>query len=210
MRVDERIRILCVDDHAIVREGLTLILERQPDMKVVGVAATAQEAVRVFQTHRPDITLMDLQLEHTSGVDAIRQIRRIDPEARIIVLTIFQGDEDVFRALQSGATTYLLKDTISDDLIRVVREVHAGACPRGSQVEALLADRAGRPALTAREVQVMELVAVGLRNREIATSLHISEETVGVHIRNIFAKLDVNDRSAAIAISLRRGIIHLQ
>lgn len=208
--MDDRIRILCVDDHAIVREGLTLILERQSDMKVVGVAATAEEAVRVFQTHHPDITLMDLQLEHTSGVEAIRDIHRIDPEARIIVLTVYQGDEDVFRALQSGATTYLLKDTISDDLIRVVREVHGGARPRASHVEAVLADRAGRPTLTAREVQVMELVAVGLRNREIATSLHISEETVGVHIRNIFAKLDVNDRSAAIAISLRRGIIHLR
>lgn len=206
----DRIRILCVDDHAIVREGLTLILERQPDIQVVAVAATAEEAVRVYETHRPDITLMDLQLEGTSGVEAIRSIHRINPQARIIVLTVYQGDEDVFRALQSGATTYLLKDTISDDLIRVVREVHAGEHPRASNVEALLADRASRPALTPREIQVMELVAVGLRNREIATSLHISEETVGVHIRNIFAKLHVNDRSAAIAISLRRGIIHLR
>ncbi len=205
-----RIRVVCVDDHRIVREGIALIIGRQSDMEVVGLAATGEEAVTLFARCRPDVTLMDLQLGATSGVDAIRAIRRTDPAARIVVLTMYQGDEDIYRALEAGAVTYVLKDTLSDDLVRVVREVHAGNQPLSSpDVEARLAERAARPPLTPREVQVIELIARGLRNKEIAASLGISEETAQVHVKHILAKLNVQDRTAAVTVALRRGIIHL-
>lgn len=203
------IRVLCVDDHRIVREGLALIVNRQPDMEVVGTASSGQESVDLFMKLRPDITLMDLRLEGMSGVDAIRAIRKQAASARIVVLTMYQGDEDIYRALQAGAATYLLKDTLSDDLVRVVREVHAGRHPVMPDVEARLAERAANPTLTPREVQVMELVSQGMRNKELAAELGISEETAHVHVRNILTKLKVKDRSAAITVALRRGIIHL-
>lgn len=204
-----RIRVLCVDDHRIVREGIALIIERQPDMEVVASAASGEEAIELFRRHRPDVTLMDLQLGGLSGVDAIRAIRQHAPTARIVVLTMYQGDEDIFRALQAGAATYLLKDTLSDDLIRVVRDVYAGKPTLGADVEARLAERAAGPTLTPREIQVMELVSQGMRNKEIAAALGISEETAQVHVKNILAKLKVKDRSAAINVALRRGIIHI-
>jgi two-component system NarL family response regulator len=206
--VKPRIRVLCVDDHRIVREGIGLIIARQEDMEVVGSAATGEEAVLLFKRERPDVTLMDLQLPVMSGLDAIRSIRREDAEARIIVLTMYQGDEDIHRALSAGATTYLLKDTLSDDLIRFVREVHAGRSPIRADVKARLDERAGQPTLTPREVQVMELVYEGRRNKEIGTLLGISEETVQVHLKNIFAKLKVGERTAAVNVALRRGIVH--
>lgn len=202
------IRVLCVDDHRIVREGLTLIIERQRDMKVVGAAATGEEAVALFQRHRPNVTLMDLQLGAMTGVETIRAIRRHDKDARIIVLTMYQGDEDIYRALDAGAATYLLKDMLSDDLIRVVREVNAGERPVSAGVQALLSERAASPTLTPREVQVVELIAQGMRNKEIAVSLGISEETAQVHVRNILAKLKVQDRTAVVQVAIRRGIIH--
>jgi two-component system, NarL family, response regulator len=208
--VKSRIRVLCVDDHRIVREGIGLIIARQADMEVVGSAATGEEAVLLFRRERPDVTLMDLQLPTMSGLDAIRSIRREDAEARIIVLTMYQGDEDIHRALSAGATTYLLKDTLSDDLIRFVREVHAGRSPIRADVKARLDERAGQPTLTPREVQVMELVYEGRRNKEIATLLGISEETVQVHLKNIFAKLKVGERTAAVNVALRRGIVHIK
>jgi DNA-binding NarL/FixJ family response regulator len=204
-----RIRVLCVDDHRIVREGLTLIINRQPDMDVVGSAADGEEAVELFARLLPDVTLMDLQLGTMGGVDAIRAIRRQTPAARIVVLTMYQGDEDIHRALEAGAATYLLKDTLSDDLVRVVRQVHAGDHPVMPTVEARLAERAASPTLTRREVQVIELISQGMRNKEIAASLGISEETAHVHVRNILAKLKVKDRSGAINVALRRGIIHI-
>jgi DNA-binding NarL/FixJ family response regulator len=204
-----RIRVMCVDDHRIVREGISLIIDRQPDMEVVGSAASGEESVELFQQCRPDVTLMDLQLRSMSGVEAIRAIRRQDEAARIVVLTMYSGDEDIHRALEAGAATYLLKDTLSDDLIRVVREVHEGKQPIGADVEARLAERAGRPRLTSREVQVLELIAQGMRNKEIAAALGISEETAQVHVKNILAKLKVKDRTAAVNVALRRGIIHL-
>ena len=202
------IRVLCVDDHRIVREGIALIIGRQPDMKVVGSAATGEEAIELFQRHHPSVTLMDLQLGRMSGVETIRAIRRLDKNARIVVLTMYQGDEDIYRAVEAGAATYLLKDMLSDDLIRVVREVHAGERPVSPSVQALLSERAGRPTLTPREVQVVELIAQGMRNKEIAISLGISEETAQVHVRNILAKLKVQDRTAVIQVAVRRGIIH--
>jgi DNA-binding NarL/FixJ family response regulator len=204
-----RIRVLCVDDHRIVREGITLIISRQPDMEVVASAASGEESIELFRQHQPDITLMDLQLGAMSGVDAIRAIRRESPGARIVVLTMYQGDEDIFRALEAGAATYLLKDMLSEDLIRVVREVHSGNQPIRPEVEALLAKRAAGSTLTNREVEVIDLIAQGMRNKEIAASLGISEETAQVHVKHILAKLKVKDRSAAITVALRRGIIHL-
>ena len=204
------IRVLCVDDHRIVREGIGLIIARQPDMEVVGSAATGEEAVIVFKRERPDVTLMDLQLSTMSGLEAIQAIRREDADARIIVLTMYQGDEDIHRALTAGATTYLLKDTLSDDLIRFVREVHAGRRPIRADVKARLDERATQPTLTPREVQVMELVSEGRRNKEIAVLLGISEETVQVHLKNIFAKLKVGERTAAVNIAIRRGIVHIK
>ena len=205
----DRIRVLCVDDHRIVREGLGLIINRQPDMEVVASAASGEESVVLFQHYRPDVTLMDLQLCGMSGVEAIRAIRGHDRDARIVVLTMYQGDEDIFRALDAGAATYLLKDTLSDDLVRVVREVHAGQQPLRPEVEARLAERAAGPTLTPRELEVIELIALGMRNKEIAASLGISDETAQVHVKHILAKLKVKDRSAAITVALRRGIIHL-
>lgn len=207
---DTRIRVLCVDDHRIVRDGIALIIGHQPDMEVVGAASSGQAAVEMFQRLRPDVTLMDLQLGSMSGVEAIREIRRFEPTGRIIVLTIYQGDEDIHRAIEAGATTYLLKDMLSDDLVRVVREVHAGGQPVRPEVAARLAARASGPTLTPREVQVIELVAQGMRNKEVGAALGISEETAHVHVRNILTKLNVHDRSAAITVALRRGIIHLQ
>lgn len=203
------IRILCVDDHRIVREGIASLIDRQPDMHVVASAASGEEAIDLFLEHQPDITLMDLQLGVMDGITAIKIIRRRAPEARIVVLTMRRGDEDIHRALEAGASTYLMKDTISDDLIRVLREVQAGEHPMPADVEARLAERATRASLTDREVQVVELVAQGMRNKEIGVSLGITETTVQVHVKNILAKLKVQDRSGAITAAIRRGIIHI-
>jgi len=204
------ISVLCVDDHSIVREGIALIINQQPDMKVIASAATGEEAIELHRRLAPDITLMDLRLPGISGTVATERILNDDAAARIVVLTMFDGDEDIHRAMRAGAATYLLKDTLSNDLIRVVREVHAGKRPVPPDVEARLAMRSTMPTLTPREVEVMELVTQGLRNKEIAPSLGISEGTVQVHVKSILAKLGVNDRTAAVKIALRRGIVHIQ
>lgn len=210
-KANSRIRVLIVDDHRIVREGLALVINRQPGMCVAATAASADEAVKLYQQHRPDLTVMDLQLGDTSGIGAILTIRAHDSAARIVVLTMMRGDEDIYRAMEAGAITYLLKDTAIEDLARVIREVHAGNNPQISpEIKAQMAARAGRPMLTGRETEVLELVRRGLRNREIGTSLGISEETVQSHVRSILNKLDVPDRTAAVDVALRRGILHLQ
>lgn len=205
-----RIRVMCVDDHPLVREGLTRKIGLQPDMKVVAMAANGEEALKLFEAHQPDVTLMDLNLPGMSGLDTIVALRRSHPQARIIVLTMYMGDEDIHRALQAGAAAYVLKTTVSDDLIGVIREVHAGARPMSSDVAAQLTARAVSPGVTAREKEVLELMATGLRNKEIAATLRISEDTVEVHAKNIFTKLNVRDRTAAVTVALRRGIIHLR
>lgn len=206
-----RIRVLCVDDHGLVREGIALIIAGVPDMEVVGSAATGEEAVAEFRSLRPDVTLMDLRLAGpTTGVEAIKTIRAGAPEARIIVLTMYSGDADIHRALEAGAATYLLKDMLSDDLLRVIRDVHGGGRPLPPDVKARLDARPPRPNLTPREVEVLDLVARGKRNAEIAVLLGISLETVPVHLKHIFAKLDVTDRTAAVSIALRRGIVHIE
>ncbi|HEY6508363.1 MAG TPA: response regulator transcription factor [Vicinamibacterales bacterium] len=205
-----RIRVLCVDDHRLVREGIALIISGTRDMEVVGAATTGEEAIAQFRRHRPDVTLMDLRLAGAvSGVDAIKAIHAEAPDARIIVLTMYSGDEDIHRALVAGATAYLLKDTLSDDLLRVIREVHAGGRPVSPDVKALLDARSGQRNLTRREIEVLELVAKGKRNKEIAVLLGMSLETVPVHLKHIFAKLDVTDRTAAVGVALRRGIVHI-
>jgi len=204
-----KIRVLSVDDHRVMLEGLALLIGRQPDMQVVASATNGDQAVAQYLSVRPDVTLMDLQLPGTNGLQAIRQIRRADPEARIVVLTMYQGDEDVYRALEAGAATYLLKDALSDELVNVIRQVHHGDRPRTPEVEAQLESRRQQPVLTPREVQVVGLITEGLRNKEIAVSLGISEQTAKVHVKNILAKLRVNDRAAVISVAARRGIVHL-
>jgi two-component system NarL family response regulator len=201
--------VLCVDDHRIVREGIALIISQQPDMEVVGTAATGEEAVELFSQARPDVTLMDLQLPTMSGLEAIRRIRQIDDSARIVVLTMYKGDEDIYRALNAGAVTYLLKDMVGSDLMDVIRAVHAGEQPMMPGVKALLDEHSRQASLTAREIQVLEMVYRGFRNKEIAGLLLLQEETVRVHLKNIYSKLNVSDRTAAVNVALRRGIIHL-
>jgi len=205
-----KIRVLCVDDHRIVREGIASLLNRQPDIEVVASAATVQEAIECFAANEPDVTLMDLQLGAESGLTAIRAIRGRVPSARVIVLSMFQGEEDIFGALEAGASAYVLKDTLSGLLIRMVRDIHAGSTPEVSpEVQARLDQRAERPTLTQREKQVIELISRGMRNKEIGATLGISEETAQVHVKHILAKFHVQDRTAALTEAVRRGIIHI-
>jgi DNA-binding NarL/FixJ family response regulator len=204
------IRVLCVDDHRLMREGVARIVGVQPDMEVVAEASNGEHAVAQFVASRPDVTLMDLQLPVTSGPEATRRIREVDRAARIIVLTMYRGDEDIYRAFEAGAMGYVLKDTISDDLIHVIREVHAGRRVVTPEIQQALDERARRPTLSLREWQVLELMAEGMRNKEIAVALGISADTVGMHVKNLYTKLDVHDRTAAVAKAIRRGIIRIQ
>lgn len=204
------IRILIVDDHPAIRRGLVATLEPEPDFEIVGTAATAIEAVEMHRQQRPDITLMDLAMERsTSGIDAISEIRQEAPGARIIVFSALHGDEDIYRALHRGAITFLSKGTPDDELVRTIREVHNGGRPIPPEVARTLVDRLTWTALSPREVEVVKLVADGLRNKEIAAALHISEETVQGHMKNILSKLGVNDRTRAAIVAAQRGIIHL-
>ena len=205
-----KIRVLCADDHRIVREGIGLIISQQPDMEVSGSAASGEECLLMFREQRPDITVMDLQMGGMTGVEAIRAIRAEAPDAKVIVLTMYVGDEDIHQAVSAGASAYLFKNTISDDLIRVIREVHRNQAPVISvEVRARLAEREGRPRVTQREVEILELISQGLRDKEIAEATGISEKTVYVHVKNILAKLDVKDRTAAVRAAVRRGIIRM-
>lgn len=204
------IRVLCVDDHRLMREGISRIVGVQPDMTVVAEASNGEEAVEQFTRHRPDVTLMDLQLPTMDGLEAIRVIRRNQPDARIVVLTMYQGNEDIHRAIEAGAMGYLLKDTLPDDLIRVIRAVHGGERVLPPEIAAALELRASQPTLTYRELQVLELLATGMRNKEIAAELGISADTASAHVKSIFQKLNVHDRTAALAEGLRRGIIHIR
>jgi DNA-binding NarL/FixJ family response regulator len=198
-----------VDDHPIVREGIALVVQLETDMEVVGQATSADEAVAVFQKSHPDITLMDLKLGSTSGVSAIRSIRRLRGDARIIVLTMHSGDEDVRSAFAAGATTYLLKETLSSELVATIRSVHNGGRPLSATVLARLEAAASLPRLTRRETEVLRLVAEGRRNKEIATILGVSDDTVESHLKNVFVKLDVTDRTAAVNVAVRRGIVQI-
>lgn len=203
------IRLLCVDDHRLIRTGIIRVLELSAGVSVVGEGSTGEEAVEQFIRHRPDVTLMDLQMPRMGGVEAITRIRHIDPDARIVVLTMYERDEDVYRALQAGAMGYLLKDAVPEELIRVIHEVHQGRRAIATSIDARLAARSGEHPLTAREVEVLRLLVQGMRNKEIGARLSISEETVRVHLKSIFVKFSVHDRTAALAEALRRGIVHI-
>jgi DNA-binding NarL/FixJ family response regulator len=206
---NEPIRILLIDDHPMIRVGLAATIEPEPDMTVVATASNGKEGLEQFRRHQPDITLTDLKMPDMGGVEAIRAIRAEFPSAKIIVLSTYQGDEDIYRALEAGAITYLLKDMIADKMMSVIREVARGGRPILPEVAQRLTDRMFKASLTARELDVLQLVAAGRRNKEIAGELNISEETVQGHVKNILAKLDVHDRTEAVAVAVRRGIVHL-
>jgi len=206
---DTRIRILCVDDHPLVREGLAAVINSQPDMLLLGQASNAQEALQEFRKGQPDVTLMDVRLPGESGIDAVVTIRREFPEARIVMLTTFEGDVEIQRALQAGARAYLLKSMPPKELLAAIRQVHTGRKQIPAQIAAQLAEHFSDEALTEREIEVLREIAGGNRNRDIAEKLFITEETVKVHIKHIMEKLGANDRTQAVAIGLRRGIIHL-
>ena len=202
-----QIRILAVDDHALLREGIAGLVAGQSDMSLVAQASNGREAIHQFRTHRPDITLMDLQMPELSGVDAMIAIRGEFPEARIIVLTTYTGDMQVLRALKAGARAYLLKNLLHKELLETIRAVHAGKKTVSPEVSFQLAEHATDDALTPAEVRVLRLIAEGNANKEIAAQLSVSEETVKGQVRNILSKLDANDRTHAAMIGVKRGII---
>lgn len=210
MNSPEPIRILVVDDHHVVRRGLVALINTEADMRVVAEGANGQQAVELFGEHKPDVTLMDLRLPVLSGVEAIKAIRQESPQARIIVLTTFDGDEDIYRALQAGAQSYLLKDMFLEELTDAIRKVHAGRRTIPPAVAARLAERVGGPQLTERELDVLRLIVKGRSNREIAADLFISEATVKTHINSLLSKLGVSDRTQAATTALQRGIVHFQ
>ena len=201
------IRILAVDDHPVVREGVAGLVNGQPDMKVVAQASNGREAVQQFRAHHPDVTLMDLQMPEMSGFDAIIAIRGEFPEARIIVLTTYAGDVQVLRALKAGARAYLLKNALHKELLETIRAVHTGKKSMSSEASYHLAEHATDDALTPAEIRVLRLIAEGNANKEIAAQLSISEETVKGQVKNILSKLGANDRTHAAMIGLKRGII---
>jgi two-component system NarL family response regulator len=205
----EAIRIMVVDDHHIVRQGLVALINTVPDVQVIAEASDGVQAIELYRLHRPDVTLMDLRLPNKNGVDAITQIREEFPGARIIVLTTFDGDEDIYRALQAGAKGYLLKGMNADELIDAIRTVHAGKSRIPAIVAERLAGRMGGPSLTARELEVLKRIVGGRSNKEIAGDLFISEATVKTHINSILSKLGVSDRTQAATTALQRGIVHL-
>lgn len=206
---DQRIRIMIVDDHPILRFGVTAMIEGQSDMQLVGEATNGADALTLFRSVRPDVTLMDLQMPRLNGVDAIVAIRREFPNARIIVLTTYDGDAQAMRALKAGAVGYLLKSTVRKDLLDTVRAIHAGRRHLPPEIAQEIAFHASDEALSERETNVLKHVAAGKANKEIAWLLSISEDTVKAHMRSIFAKLAVNDRTQAVTAALRRGIIEL-
>jgi two-component system NarL family response regulator len=203
------IRILIVEDHHVVRQGLVALIKTVEDMQMIGEACDGKQAVDLFRQHQPDVTIMDLRLPNMTGVEAITEIRRNFPLARIIVLTTYDGDEDIYRALQAGARGYLLKDMSGDDLMEAIRTVHAGRSRIPPAVAQRLADRLGGPDLTARELEVLQLIVAGKSNKEIGRDLFISEATVKTHINSVLSKLGVSDRTQAATTALQRGIVHL-
>ena len=209
MAVPNQIRILCVEDHPVFREGLKAMIAGEPDMVLVGHAPNAVEAISQFRRHRPDVTLMDLRLPGTNGTDVLVSIRGEFPQARIIMLTTSDGDADIQRAMRAGASAYILKSMPMEDLLGVIRSVHAGRRHIPPEVAARLAEHMGDEDLTGRELEVLRLIREGCRNKQIADRLAISENTVNFHIKNLMDKLRANDRTHAVTIALRRGILQI-
>ena len=204
-----KIRVLCVDDHPVVRDGISAIINLQPDMMLAGAAATGGEALERFFELRPDVALVDLRLPDMSGFDLIKKIRNKSPNARIIVLSSHEGDADIQRALEAGAQGYVAKGIVREELLATIRSVHAGKRRLPAAVAQTLAEHMADEPISPRELEVLSLMAAGKRNKEIAGELSIAEDTVKMHVRNILSKLQVNDRTEAVTIALRRGMIQL-
>ena len=207
MSAKTAIRILIVDDHPMLREGITAILGSETDMVVVAEATNGKEAVHQFRTHRPDVTLMDIQMPFVNGIDSIVEIRQYFPEARIIVLTTYSGDAHIVRAFKAGASGYLLKSALPKEVVETIRSVHAGQTRMPPEIAVELAEHYADDGLTAREIEILRRVAAGNANKIVADSLHVSEESVKAHVRRILSKLGANSRTQAVTIALKRGII---
>jgi DNA-binding NarL/FixJ family response regulator len=203
------IRILLVDDHPLLRLGIAALAADESDMQFVAEASNGREAIELFRKHRPDVTLMDLQMPEMNGIDAMTIIRDEFPGARFVVLTTYTGDVQVLRALKAGARAYLLKSLLRKELLDTIRAVHAGQKRIPAEIAAQLADHAADDSLTTREIDVLRLIATGLANKIVADKLDITEETVKGHVKNILSKLDANDRTHAVTIAIKRGIIEL-
>lgn len=209
MNADSPIRILTVDDHPLLREGIAAVLANETDMVVVAEAGNGREAVEQFRAHRPDVTLMDLQMPYMNGTDAILAIRREFPDARIIVLTTYSGDAQAVRAFNAGASGYLLKNMVRKELVETIRIVHGGKKRIPPEIAVEMAEHHSDDALTGREIEVLREVAAGNANKVVALHLAVSEETVKAHMKNILSKLGANDRTHAVTIALKRGIIEI-
>jgi DNA-binding NarL/FixJ family response regulator len=203
------IRILAVDDHALLRKGIAALINAEPDIKLVAEASNGEEAIAEFKKHRPDVTLMDLQMPDMCGIECIIAIRSDSPNARIIVLTTYPGDVQVLRALKAGARAYLLKAQVSKELPEIIRAVHAGQKRIPPEIAAQLAEHSAEDNLSSREIEVLRLIAAGNANKQIASKLLIAEETVKSHVTSILAKLHANDRTHAVTTALKRGVIQL-
>ena len=204
-----RIRVLIVDDHPLLRQGVAAVLANEVDMELVAEATNGREAITAFVSHRPDVTLMDLQMPEMNGIDAIAAIRESYPTAKFVVLTTYKGDVSALRALRAGAVGYLLKSQVLDELVKTVRAVHAGGKHLPDEVAKELAAHLGEHALSEREIQVLRAVAQGNSNKRVADALGVTEQTIKAHMKSIIAKLDANDRTHAVTIALRRGILEL-
>ena len=209
MTTDAPIRVLCVDDHPLVRKGIASILANESDMRLVAEAGDGREAVELFRQHQPDVTLMDLRMPGMDGIEATRLIRRDFPDARIIALTSYDGDQDIYRALEAGVRGYMLKEMVHTDVLRAIRTVHAGKRLMPPEVAERLSEYFPQVALTPREVEVLTFVAHGLANKEIAEKLGTASGTIKMHIQNILGKLNAADRTHAVTIAIQRGILHL-
>lgn len=204
-----QLRVLVADDHPVVRHGLVALIDHQPDMAVVAEVGSGRAAVEQYVAHQPDVVLMDLRMPELDGVEAIAAIRAIAPQARIVVLTTYDSDEDIYRGLRAGAQGYLLKDAPAGELLSAIRAVAAGQKRIPAEVAAKLAERMTSPELTARELEVLQLVVTGQSNKEIGAALAIAEGTVRAHLNSIFQKLDALDRTHAVTIAIRRGLVRL-
>jgi len=208
-RTKNAIRVLVADDHTVVRDGLVAIIKQEKDMDVVAEAGDGRQAVELWKKHRPDVTIMDLRMHGLEGVNAIYEIRAADPNARIIVLTTFDGDEDIYRGMRAGAKSYLLKDVKREELFECIREVHNGKTFVPPAIAAKLAERLPAEELTPREMEVLQLLAAGKPNKLIGADLAITEVTVKSHVQSMFRKLNVLSRTEAISVANRRGLLHL-